>query len=95
MEGVYELVNTLYLADKLFGGFGALSFIVLEFFVSEGRSGTVEGNSPVGWLDFIQHLEQGAGKALNSIDHFPGLGYGQRRDGMESPVNQSISVEEQ
>ena len=66
----------LFRSDKLFGSFGALGFVILEFFVSEGRSGTVEGNSPVGWLDFIKHLEQGAGESLYGIDHFPGLGYG-------------------
>jgi hypothetical protein len=49
----------------------------------------------VGGLDFIKHLEQGAGETLNSINHFPGLGYGQRRDGVESPVDKSVSVEEQ
>jgi hypothetical protein len=95
MEGIYQLMNSLYLVDKLFGGFRALGFVILEFFVSESRSGTVEGDSPVGWLDFTQHLEQGAGKALYGIDHFPGLGYGQWRDGVESPVDQSISVEEE
>ena len=57
IEGIYQLMNPLYLADELFGGFGALSLVILEFLMSEGRSGTVEGNSPVSRFDLVQHLE--------------------------------------
>ena len=68
-------MHPLYLVDKLFGSFGALSLVIFEFLMSEGRSWAVEGNSPVSGFDFVQYLEQGTGKALNGVDHFPGLGY--------------------
>ncbi len=86
-------MDPVYLGDQFIRGFGTLGFIIFELFVSEGRPWPVEGDCPVCRPNVIQHLKKGAGKALDSVYHFPGFSQRERRYSVKSAMNQSVAVE--
>jgi len=61
----------------------------------ESRCGTVKSNSPMSGLEIGTYLEQGIGKAVDSIHQFPGFGLGQRGQGVKGAVYQSMAVKKQ
>jgi len=88
-------MHLLYLPFQLLGHGWALRFIFLEYLVSEGRGGAVEGDGPVSGFEIGEYFEQCAGKAIDGIYQFSGPGLGQRGQGMKSAMDQGIAVEKQ
>ena len=73
---------------------GTLGFILLKLQVPEGRDRAIEGDSPMGGLEILKHLEEHTDKAVDCPRRLPCLAYREGRQGMEGAMHQSMTIKE-